>query len=98
MNDDLVPEWAFCNQFNPHKWVSVLNEGGVDLGAQQAAFLLAQHSPEGQRAANSLLARLIKAKNNSRGLGNPSVFIHSSAQKARHRMEEMHGQGKDSWR
>ena len=91
--------WANLDiPFDSRKWKEVLDYHGVDLEAQQVLFLLCQHSPEGARAANSLLARFVKAASNQREITNPSAFITSGAIRARHQVEDLYGQGKDSWR
>ena len=92
-------EWSTVEiPFDSRKWREVLDYHGVDNEAQHALFLFCQHSPKGARAANSLLARFVKAVANQRDIKNPSAFINSGAMRARHLVEDMYGQGKDTWR
>ena len=40
-------------------------------------MLLSQHSEEGYRAANNIMAKLMKKKTDNEELRNPSGFIHT---------------------
>ena len=94
------PPPASCSSADPEAWVTVgcpfdasrlramMDASDVDMEAQQALFLLSQHLPEGSRAANSILARFIKAIAYERCIRNPSAFTNSCAMKARHQVEE----------
>ena len=93
-----VEKWSNLESpFDSRNWREILDHHGVDYEAQHALFLLCQHSPEGARAGNSLLARFVKAVSNQRAIANPSAFINSGAMRARHQVEDLYGQGKESW-
>lgn len=68
-------------------WRQTLEEWGCDESAIKTVFLLAQHSSAGYEAANGVVAKLLKKKANAIEVRNPSAFIHSCAQKARHVLE-----------
>ena len=96
---DADEAWASTDvPFDSRRWRTVLDEHGVDMPAQHTLFLLCQHSAEGARAANSLVGKIVKAVTNQREITNPSAFINSCAMRARHQIEDLYGQGKDSWR
>ena len=76
----------------------MLNEHGVDKEAQHSLFLLCQHSPDGARAANSLVYKLVRSSaGGGSGIGNPSAFVMSGSLRARFKVEEQYNQGISSW-
>ena len=84
--------------FDAVRWSEVMDGHGVDKEAQQSLFLLCQHSPEGARAANSLVYKLVRAAAGSGGgIGNPSAFVMSGSMRARFKVEEQYNQGVSSW-
>ena len=90
-------EWSSEVPFDSRTWRAILDYHGVDYEAQQALFLLCQHSSEGARAGKSLLARFVKDDSKQQAIANPSAFIMSGAMRARHQVEDLYGQGKESW-
>jgi hypothetical protein len=92
---ELSPDWATFEQ-NPHVWWMKMQEWGIDEDGQADLFLLAQHSPEGWRAANSLMAKILKKKSDGEELRKPGAFIHAGCRNARHAIENSYDQKK--WR
>ena len=91
--------WQCCDDsFDATRWSSVLNEHGVDKEAQHSLFLLCQHSPDGARAANSLVYKLVRSSaGGGSGIGNPSAFVMSGSLRSRFKVEELYNQGISSW-
>ena len=90
-------EWSSEIPFDSRTWRAILDYHGVDYEAQQALFLLCQHSSEGARAGKSLLARFVRDDSKQQAIANPSAFLMSGAMRARHQVEDLYGQGKESW-
>ena len=80
--------WETDRQFTVDMWRAVLLEHGVDNLAMQEIFLLAQMGDQGRRAANNVVAKLLKARADHRLIANPSAFMHSSCRAARHQLQD----------
>ena len=89
-NTDEPPEWFTFDRDITVWWRTLRNEG-VDDNACKGLILLAQHSDDGYRAANALIAKLAKKRADGEVLTNPSGFIHKCSLNARHSIE------KDQW-
>ena len=87
---DELPEW-FTFDRDVSVWWRTLRNEGVDEDACKSLILLAQHSDDGYRAANALLAKITKKRADGEILTNPSGFIHKCSLNARHSIE------KDQW-
>lgn len=68
-------------------WGSVLEENGVDVNAKQELYLLAQLGEDGYRAANGIIAKLIKKRCEGNPVRKPSAFVHQCTLNARNAME-----------
>ena len=78
------PEWATFNQ-GIVSWHKVLSEKfGCDEDCIQDLYLLAQHSTEGYEAANTIVHKLFKKRQDGEALKNPSGFVHKCVVHARH--------------
>ena len=77
--------WATTDS-NIEVWWGVLLNAGVDQPAVQALFNLAQLSTDGYRAANNIVNALLKQESDARWCLKPSAWVHSSVQKARHKL------------
>jgi hypothetical protein len=89
-DEKVVEAWAHTQRGSVHGWKDILEEHGVDRLAQQALFLLAQHSDDGYRQANVIIAKIVKkasATDGQGGLRNASGFVIRSVQNARNDME-----------
>ena len=69
--------------FDVASWKHTLDMYGVDEEASQELWLLAQHSEEGARCANSIISKLIKKAHDRVTIEKPSACVHSCCLKAR---------------
>jgi len=80
---DLHEPWMSFEP-SPDAWRRVLiDEFNCDRTSVQEIFCLAQHSEEGWKGANSIIAKLLKKKSDGDPLHNPSAFVHSCARNTR---------------
>ena len=79
-------EWI-TTTFDVRNWKETLDQYRVDEAAQKELFLLAQFSSKGAKAANSLIAKLLKATSDGREIFNPSAFVHKGCKDNRHQLE-----------
>lgn len=77
-----IPEWVTFSQ-DASKWYSFLRSHNVDENAVASLVLLASHSEQGWRSANSIIAKIAKKAGDGVALGNPSGFVHRCVQNAR---------------
>ena len=80
-----TPEWVTFRQ-DAKAWKTVLDSWGIDELAQQTLFLLAQHSHEGFKEANGIVAKLFQEVCTGKRLDNPSCFVHKCCWSARSKL------------
>ena len=64
-------------------WDDCLQMWGVDEAARMSLYLLAQHSDAGKRAANSIIAKLLKKASRGEHVESPSAFVSTCVGNAR---------------
>jgi hypothetical protein len=67
-------------------WKALFDELTIDTPARQALACLAQHSDEGWRRANSIVAKLIVKLTKNRLPHRPSAWVNRSVINSRHEM------------
>jgi hypothetical protein len=81
--EEQLPAWATLER-NVKVWWSIFDHWAIDVYARECLFALAQHSDEGYKAANDLVGKLLKKKNDNSTFNNASAFLFSSVLNARH--------------
>jgi hypothetical protein len=78
-----LPAWATLER-DVRVWWSIFDHWALDVEARESLFALAQHSDQGYEAANELVGKLLKKKND-RSIFNTSAsaFVFSSVLNAR---------------
>ena len=64
-------------------WADVLRNAGCDETSRQELFLLAQHSDDGFKEANSIIGKILKKRSDKEVVANMSGFVHSCVRNAR---------------
>ena len=70
-------------QINLTVWAQMLVDHDIDERARMEFFLLSQHSVEVYKAANSIVAKLLKKASEYEVMRKPSAFVHSCVVNAR---------------
>ena len=76
-------------------WNDTLITWSIDTTARMELFLLAQHSDDGYKEANAVIAKLLKKKSDNETMKNPSAFVHACVQNARSLIS--HNDGANHW-
>ena len=80
------PPWATADG-GIEKWTDNLRDDfGCDEDSIKDLYLLAQHSEDGRRHANNIVAKMYKKRSDNSELSNPSGFLHSCVKTARHQL------------
>ena len=78
-----LPAWATLER-DVRLWWSLFDYWSIDDDARESLFSLAEQSDEGYKAANELVGKLLKKKNDSSIFNtSASAFVYSSVSKAR---------------
>ena len=82
-----LPPWATFDR-DVTVWWNLLEFWRVDTKARESLFALAQHSEKGYEAANELIGKLLKKKNDGATFtSSASAFVFSCVLNARNRVD-----------
>ena len=74
-------------------WYDTLADSfGCDESFIMGVILLSKYSPAGYEAANAIIGKMVKARNDGRSIPKPSAYLSTSVERARRKLNPEGGE------